>query len=397
MKRKIVTFSAIVIALCILCIVKAPYWLWSIGGFEDERFFIFAIFALLSGVLYFSIGCCFLYGNVFTQSSSAIPPMLAAKFIDHYKKVEIKLKSSIKETTFCFVILFVTFGGLSLYLVGKFDEYVAYGDCLFTKYPPGGKVSSLYTKDGRTIVDNKHYYLDFTKHEDCMLSDSDIGIDEPYYNDKSCVIECPGGPYFCYIKKVKIDQKSKGESYEYNKYDNRVYYQYEDYRIDYLIAIYNSAGSYIDDYEDDFRFEYFPNKKKIDGKEYSYWLYGDDIEREYEFAEKLGKMVAEYLTDYISEMNKEKQTPEYEREVTPQPAPQSAPQPTPQPKPSPVPVQVFKKCWSCLVGGQCGQCYGSGSIYYPYPTGEQRCPVCGGTGRCNICAGRGGEYIVEYH
>jgi len=409
MKRKVYIFLAIVVALCALCIIKAPYLVWSIGGFGDEEAGFLACILLVPSLLimiYLCIGMlCQLRSTL--RITSTIEDGFAVKFNSwiekiekkgraYFKKNETKLNMPLKQIFVRGMVYCIAVFVLFFYLVNKFYGYSAYGDCLFTPtptYDDNKDISCLYTRGGRTVVNNKRHYLDFTKHEDCDISRDLLSIDG--YREKSCVIECPGGPYFCYLKKVDIDQVGKGRAYDYNRYDDKVYYQYENYEIDYLISIYNSEGRYVGDFEATDRFKYYPDKKKIDGEEYSYRVHGEDLK--YSCYDELAEIVHEDLVDYVSSMNDEVQPSSKVPEVQPQSTPQPRPQSTPQPTPAPVPMQVFKKCWSCLGGGQCSTCYGSGSIYYPYPTGEQRCPVCGGTGRCNICAGRGGEYVVEYH
>ena len=399
MNRKVVIFSLVVVLIGFLCIINSHYLVWSIGGWSGEfdGFLMFLFFSSLFIMVYLCLGMfCLHESNSWTEK-------IKKKGRGHFKRLEAKLNLSLKQIFACDIVYCIVAIVLNSYFTNRFLDSVAYGNCLYRCHYHWGKhvyITSLYTKDGRAIVNKVGRLGDFTAHEDLDMSDSYYYPIEGAYSE-SCVMICPGGPYFCFLKKVDIDLEDKGRGYDYDK---KVYYQYEGCEITYWVSIYNSEGIYVDDFEEDYRFYHYPDKKKIDGDEYSYSINGEDFEWLSELTEKLGEMVHEGLEYYVSHMNDEKQPSsknEHVHEAKPQTTPQTTtsqakPKPaTSQPKPQPVPMQVFKKCMSCLGGGQCSPCYGSGVIHYP--TGQQFCPVCGGTGRCNICAGRGGEYVVEYH
>lgn len=389
MNRKVVIFSLAVALIGFLCIINSHYLVWRIGRFgeELENFLIFLQLSSLFILVYLCLGMfCLHESNSWTEK-------IKKKGRGHFKRLEAMLNLSLKQIFTCGIVYSIVAIVLSIYF-SKFCCYEVYGDCLLGC---DSSVNSLYTKDGRTVVDGKDYNFYFKNHEDCNLSEYEL------LDRVRVITRCPGGPYFCYLSKANIDQIYKGRGFDYDKYGDRVYYQYEEYRITYWVDIYNSEG-YVDDVVYTYCFFCYPDKKDIDGHKYSYSIDGEDFDWDWPFSKKLKEMRCEDLRNYVLHMNDEKQPSsknEHVHEAKPQTTPQTTtsqakPKPaTSQPKPQPVPMQVFKKCMSCLGGGQCSPCYGSGVIHYP--TGQQFCPVCGGTGRCNICAGRGGEYVVEYH
>lgn len=392
MNRKVVIFSLVVVLIGFLCIINSHYLVWSIDRFggDYEWFLIFLVLSSLFIMVYLCLGMfCLHESNSWTEK-------IKKKGRGHFKRLEAKLKLSLKQIFACNIVYGIVAIVLNNYFVNNLSRCCVYGDCLLA----GSEMDdyySLYTKDGRTIVDGKDYNFYFKNHEDCNLSEYEL------LDRVRIITRCPGGPYFCYLRKANIDQIYKGRGFDYDKYGDRVYYQYEEYRITYWVDIYNSEG-YVDDVVYTYSFFCYPDKKDIDGHKYSYRIGGEYVDSSWDFADKLEEMTYEDLRNYVLHMNDEKQPSsknEHVHEAKPQTTPQTTtsqakPKPaTSQPEPKPVPMQVFKKCMSCLGGGQCSPCYGSGVIHYP--TGQQFCPVCGGTGRCNICAGRGGEYVVEYH
>lgn len=180
----------------------------------------------------------------------------------------------------------------------KYSGYEVYGDCLFNK---SVRTSSLYTRDGQTIVDARRFKTEFSKHRDCKLGRYDIDLG--YYN--SDVEDAIGGPYFYYLKRVNIEQDGKDRDWDYKKGDSweKVYFDYEDYEITYTIAIYNSHGTYVKQFEETHYFRYYPNKKEIDGELYYYNVEGEDIKRDID--KRLSAMIREDLLECISELHEE--------------------------------------------------------------------------------------------
>ncbi len=406
MNRKVVIFSLVVALIGFLCIINSHYLVWSIGRLYGDDIFNF-ICACILPTLFIAIYLCI--GMFCLHESSTWTEKIKKKGRGHFLRLEAKLNLTLKQIFACDIVCCIVAIVLVSYFENKFLACDAYGNCLYRRgnLYSGSLLSSenlvaLYTKDGKTIVYEVGVIGDVAIHDDLEVRGDLFPICGGY--DESCVMICPGGPYFCFRKKVDVDLKHKGRDYNYDEYDRKVYYQYERCEVTYLVSIYNSEGIYVDDFEEKYRFYYYPDQKDIDGHKYFYSINGEDFESSWDFEQKMGEMVHEDLEYYVSHMNDEN-TPssknEHVHEVKPQTTPQtttSQAKPKPavsQPEPKPVPMQVFKKCWSCLGGGQCSACYGSGVIHYP--TGQQFCPVCGGTGRCNICAGRGGEYVVEYH
>ena len=181
----------------------------------------------------------------------------------------------------------------------KYSGYEVYGDCLFNK---SARTSSLYTRDGQTIVDARRFKTEFSKHRDCKLNIYDTNLG--YYF--SGVEDAIGGPYFYYLKRVNIEQDDKGRSWDYKKGDywDKVYFDYEDYEITYTIAIYNSHGTYVKQFEETYYFRYYPNEKKIDGESYDYNVEGEDIS-EWDIDERLSDIICEDLLECISELHEE--------------------------------------------------------------------------------------------
>ena len=181
----------------------------------------------------------------------------------------------------------------------KYSGYEVYGDCLFNK---SASTSSLYTRDGQTIVDARRFKTEFSKHRDCELYLCDTGLG--YYD--SGVVDAIGGPYFYYLKRVNIEQDDKGRDWDYKNGDywEKVYFDYEDYEITYTIAIYDSHGTYVKQFEETYYFRCYPNKKKIDGKSYAYSISGKDIGR-YDIDEYLNDCIFEDLLYCISKLHEE--------------------------------------------------------------------------------------------
>lgn len=181
----------------------------------------------------------------------------------------------------------------------KYSGYEVYGDCLFNK---SARTSSLYTRDGQTIVDARRFKTEFSKHRDCKLDRYDTSLGYYY----SGVEDAIGGPYFYYLKRVNIEQDDKGRGWDYKKGDywEKVYFDYEDYEITYTIAIYNSRGTYVKQFEETYHFRYYPNEKEIDGESYDYKISGKDIER-YEIDEHLNDCICEDLLYCISKLHEE--------------------------------------------------------------------------------------------
>lgn len=181
----------------------------------------------------------------------------------------------------------------------KYSGYEVYGDCLFNK---SARTSSLYTRDGQTIVDARRFKTEFSKHRDCKLDRYDTSLGYYY----SGVEDAIGGPYFYYLKRVNIEQEDKGRTWEWDDSWEEVYFDYEDYEITYTISIYNSHGAYVKQFEKTYYFQYYPNEKEIDGESYEYrnMISGKDIER-YHIDEHLNDCICEDLLYCISKLHEE--------------------------------------------------------------------------------------------
>lgn len=183
----------------------------------------------------------------------------------------------------------------------KYSGYEVYGECLFNNKIT---TSNLYTKEGQTIVSTNGsvYNFEFSKHKDSKLYKSDVDLN----GRVSGVAEAIGGPYFYYLKRVNIAQTDKGRDYDYinGDYRKKVYFDYEDYEITYTIAIYNSHGAYVKQYEESYYYQYYPNGKEIDGEKYSYSVDGEDISK-YDVDDSLGDLICKDLFDCISELHEE--------------------------------------------------------------------------------------------
>lgn len=186
---------------------------------------------------------------------------------------------------------------LSIFFVSRYSDLEAKGDCLFRSS------EGLYTKWGKCITkdfDDFEYINDESFYD---LSRWDLGI----YPEAENAI---GGPYFYRLEKLTINLEDEGRDYAYDDSDDKVYYNYENYQIEYKFSIYNSKGDWTGEHSVTECFSYFPDEKVIDGEYYSYEFNYEDIEYSWTFVENLHESVESQLHDYIVDMaqNSVKQT-----------------------------------------------------------------------------------------
>lgn len=272
---------------------------------------------------------------------------------------------------------------LSIFFGCRYSDFEAIGDCLFNKY------EGLYTKWGKCVISD-----DIDGYELVAHGPSD-GLD--YYD----LLILPGventvcGPYFYRLAKVKVNLENEGEDYTYDD-DDKVYYDFREFQIDYTFSIYDSKGEWAGEHTITDDFYYYPKKKEIDGKKYDYQLNYEDLGF-WAFRDMLHNSVQSQLHNYIleygtkSEDVQQSTSAEVKKNES---KPIENTQRTPQKHERQVPIQKFHECVGCFGGGLCSYCNGSGTIYFA--TGPELCAVCGGFGKCSMCAGRGGEYVTEY-